>query len=267
MKVSVVTISFNQASFLEQAVQSVISQEYKDIEYIVVDPGSTDGSRDLIERYRDKISRVIYDPDKGPADGLNKGFSLAQGDIYGFLNADDFLLPGALAKVVGYFQDHPDVDIVSGHANIVAEDGRIIRRAYSEPFNLRRYAFGCSITMQPSTFIRSRAFKKTNGFNSSNHSNWDGELWVDMAIAGCQFEVMDEFLSAYRLQPNSITSSTRLDSVIKEYRQRIFTKIIGRPYRNYDVIEAAFWRGYKHLRSPKALWARLIGGPIYGRKG
>ncbi len=77
MKVSVVTISYNQAEFLEQCIRSVIEQDYDDIEYIVVDPGSTDGSRDIIEKYHDYIDHIIFEPDCGPADGLNKGFAHA----------------------------------------------------------------------------------------------------------------------------------------------------------------------------------------------
>ena len=84
MKFSIVTISYNQAQFLEQAIRSVIEQDYPDVEYIVVDPGSTDGSREIIERYRDRIDRIIFEPDKGPADGLNKGFAQATGDVFGF---------------------------------------------------------------------------------------------------------------------------------------------------------------------------------------
>ena len=77
-RVSIVTISFNQEKFLERTIRSVLAQDYPEIEYIVVDPGSTDGSRDIIERYRDRIAHVIFEPDKGPSDGLNKGFAAVE---------------------------------------------------------------------------------------------------------------------------------------------------------------------------------------------
>ena len=101
MKVSVVTVSFNQARFLERAIRSVLGQDYDDIEYIVVDPGSTDGSRAIVERWRDRIDRIILEPDRGPPDGLNKGFAAATGEIFAYLNADDALLPGAVRAAVG----------------------------------------------------------------------------------------------------------------------------------------------------------------------
>ena len=93
MKISIVTVSFNQADYLEQAIRSVVEQDYSDIEYIVVDAGSTDGSREIIER--DRIATVVFEPDREPADGLNKGFARATGDIFGYINADDAYLPGA----------------------------------------------------------------------------------------------------------------------------------------------------------------------------
>src|ERR1700738_5632483 len=105
-KVSIVTISFNQAEFLERAIRSVVDQDYPEIEYSVVDPGATEGSRDIIERYRSRIARVIYEPDRGPADGLNKGFACATGDIFGFLNSDDVLLPGAVRRAVSFLESN-----------------------------------------------------------------------------------------------------------------------------------------------------------------
>ena len=104
MKFSIVTISFNQARFLERAIVSVIEQKGVELEYIVVDPGSTDGSRDIIERHRDLIAHVVFEKDKGPADGLNKGFSHATGSIYGYLNADDVLEFGSSAQGCGIFR-------------------------------------------------------------------------------------------------------------------------------------------------------------------
>ena len=96
MKFSIVTVSFNQRQYLEEALASVLGQDYPAIEYIVVDPGSTDGSRELIESFRDRLASMIFEPDQGAADGLNKGFQQASGDIFAFLNSDDVLLPGAM---------------------------------------------------------------------------------------------------------------------------------------------------------------------------
>jgi glycosyltransferase involved in cell wall biosynthesis len=142
MKFSIVTISFNQARFLEQSIRSILDQDYPHVEYIVVDPGSTDGSRQIIERYRDRIAKIIFEPDNGPADGLNKGFAKATGDIYGFLNSDDYFLPGALTTVASVFTASPDIDVLSGHALVVDARGCEINRFFSRRFSLTRFIYG-----------------------------------------------------------------------------------------------------------------------------
>src|ERR1039458_5622209 len=106
MRISIVTLSYNQRVFLREAIDSILQQDYPDLEYIVVDPGSTDGSRELLRSYGERISHVIFELDQGAADGLNKGFGQASGEIFGFLNADDFLLPGSLHRVAEFFQSH-----------------------------------------------------------------------------------------------------------------------------------------------------------------
>lgn len=265
MKVSIVTISYNQAEFLERTIQSVIQQNYDFIEYIVVDPGSTDNSRDIIERYRSRITKVIFEPDEGPADGLNKGFAHATGNIFGFLNSDDVLLPGAVARIVSYFSDYPDIDVVSGHAIIIDEQDRKIRKSYSDRFSLIRYAYGTGILIQPSTFFRSEIFRKTDGFNVENRTNWDGELFVDMRMQGARFALMNGFVSGYRLQSNSITASKKLDDGIKNYSKRIFQRIMGREMIPWDNALSVWFMLEKYIVNPRALYERLFHGPIYGR--
>ena len=265
MKFSIVTISFNQARFLEQAMRSVLDQDYKDVEYIVVDPGSTDGSRDIIERYRSRISTIIFERDAGPADGLNKGFARATGDIYGFLNADDFLLSGALATVAQYFGANSSVDVGSGHSLIVDGAGQKLRTCYSDRFSLIGFAYGAVVLMQASTFFRRAAFVETAGFNPTGRSSWDGELFVDMAVAGARFALIPAFLSAYRVYAESITGSGKLNDQIKADHRRLFCKIMTRPWTQKDALHAQAWRIVKHLREPRNLYQRVAYGPIYRR--
>src|ERR1700729_2290269 len=127
MKFSVVTISFNQRQYVEEALGSVLTQDYPAIEYIVVDPGSTDGSRELIEAFRNQLASVVFEPDRGAAEGLNKGFALATGDIFGFLNSDDVLLPGTMRSVAEAFAQNPDCDIVMGNGFTIDAHGKRIR--------------------------------------------------------------------------------------------------------------------------------------------
>lgn len=265
MKFSIVTISFNQGQFLEDAINSVLTQDYADVEYIVVDPGSTDGSRDIINRYRDRLSAVVLEPDSGPADGLNRGFKLATGEIFGFLNADDLLCPSALSQVASALAANQAIDVVSGHALVIDQDGKLLRRCFSERFSLLGAAYGTAILIQPSTFFRARNFRQIGGFNLTNRSNWDGELFVDMKVAGARFAVVNQFWSAYRLHGTSITSSKKLNRQIESYRHHIFRKIMRRDLAGRDKVIGFLLRIWKHLTNPRATIERIRFGPIYGR--
>lgn len=257
MKISVVTISFNQAEFLGEAIRSVKEQEGVEVEYIVVDPGSTDGSRDIIERNRDAIAVAVLDPDKGPADGLNKGFAAASGDIFGFINADDKLLPGALKKISDFFSDNPRIDVVCGNGWIIDGDGRPMRRIVPTRFSRRLFVYGAVTFFQQGMFFRSAAFRKTDGFNLENRTCWDGELALDMAMKGCRFGRLFEDIAAFRIHDASISGSGRLSDAYARDLDRLFAKATGRGRVASDLLFAALFRVEKWLTSPRATFARL----------
>jgi glycosyltransferase involved in cell wall biosynthesis len=257
MKVSIVTISYNQAPFVERALRSVIAQHYGNLEYIVVDPGSTDGSRNIIERYRPCINQIIYEPDRGPADGLNKGFAQATGDICAYLNADDALLPGAVGAAVREFQKDPALGVVFAHGYVADQNGRILKRCRSTRFSLSRYAFGSAAVMQPSTFFRRGALRRAGGFNPANRTCWDGELLVNMAQNGEKFCLVNDYWSLFRVHPGSISGSGRLEDQYRRDRQRLFQEITGRTHNRLDVVLTAAARLEKWVRDPLVpiLWA------------
>jgi len=266
MKISIVTISFNQAKYLEDAINSVLDQEYNDLEYIVIDPGSTDGSREILEKYRSKISKIILEPDGGPADGLNRGFSIANGEVFGFLNSDDIYLPNTIKEVARFFSKNTDIDVVSAHCYIIDENGRTMRRAYSDRYSLEKYAYGVCAQVQPSTFFRSTAFNRVKGFNSTNKITWDGEFFVDIGIAGGKFKTINKIWSGYRVYEGTITSSIELNEKRKYEAKRNFKKIKRRDEMQFDILLRIGWRLYKHISNPKALLERLLYGPIQPRK-
>lgn len=264
MKFSIVTISYNQSRFLEQAIRSVTEQDYPDIEYIVVDAGSTDGSREIIERYRNRISKVIYDPDNGPSDGLNKGFAVATGDIYGFLNSDDVLLPSTIQKAAQFFRQRPNLDVVSGNVLILDAEGKTVRISHSDPFSIRATAYGCCVLMQASTFFKKEAYQLSGGFNIDNRSNWDGELFVDMALNGAKFGLINDMWGGYRVHAESITGSKKLDALIQIYEERIFKKIMGRDRQSFDNFLSIGYKLAKHIKNPAGFYQRIVHGPVYG---
>ena len=263
MKISIVTISYNQAQFLNECIDSVLSQGYLDIEYIIVDPGSTDGSREIIKSYGSKVVS-IFEPDAGPADGLNKGFNLATGDIFCYLNSDDLFLPQAFDSAINYFISHPNSDVICGHSHIINEKSNLRRYVYSDSFGLKEAAYGAVTILQPSTFFRKEAFLKSGGFNIDNRSNWDGELIIDMALSGARIDVIDVFLSCYRIHNESITGSARMAEAHVSHSLKMFEKIMGRTFLPVDK----WWRYYyllkKHIFNPKATIERLHKGPIFG---
>jgi glycosyltransferase involved in cell wall biosynthesis len=257
-RVSIVTISFNQATFLERAIRSVLEQDYANLEYIVVDPGSTDRSREIIERYRPHISKIILEPDSGPANGLNNGFAAASGDIFGYLNADDAYLPGAISKAVAALQSRPEVAMVYGHSYIVNRQGEMVRRSHSVPFNLRRFAYGGVLIMQQSTFIRRQAFEEVGGFNEENRSCWDYELVMDMALRGCKLAMVDEFWSLYAIYPGSITASLNQNRKFETDRARMFRRMTNRDYDKTSRLLFTWARLEKLILNPMVPLRRII---------
>lgn len=257
MKVSIVTLSFNQARYLERAMRSVLAQDHGDIEYIVVDPGSDDGSRAIIERYRHRLARVVAEPDDGPADGLNKGFAQASGDIFGYLNADDALLPGAVAAAVRALEARPDVDVVVGHGYIVDGDGRVVRRFRSAPFEPRRFALGAATIMQQSTFFRRAAFEAVGGFNPANRVSWDAELVLGMALAGAKMRLIHGYWSLFTVHPASITGSGRLAVLHDTEHERYFRLVMERDRRASDAVRRRVAWLRRWAADPVGAWHRL----------
>lgn len=265
MKISIVTISFNQGQFLEETLNSVLGQDYPDLEYIVVDPGSTDGSRDIIERYRDRLSAVLYDRDLGPADGLNKGFAQATGEVLGFLNSDDILLPGALRAVAEAFERDSELELLSGHSRIIDAEGRHVRNGYTDVFHARAYAYNACMISQLSTFFRADLFRQSGGFNIENRVAWDAELFGDLFRSARKLRVLDRFLSAFRIHPDAITGGARRSEALLAFHRAQFRALIGRDWTAVDDWLRWAYLARKYCLEPRSFWERLRHGPVYGR--
>ena len=260
---SVVTISYNQASFLRAAMESVLAQQGVDLQYIVCDPGSDDGSRAIIESFDDPRITRVFEPDDGPADGLNKGFAHATGDIFYYLNSDDLALPGSFARIAEFFTRYPEVDVVCGHAEVIDEKGKVIRRVWSEPFHRYAVATGAHVQIQPATFIRAKAFRRAGGFDVNDRGNWDGSLLTSLFLSGALIETVDAFLGAYRLHADSITMSGKLAERHHAHALRNFERLMERPRDWRDTVPAHAMRLAKHIRHPARTWERIRKGPLF----
>lgn len=242
VKISIVTLSFNQRAYLEEAMDSVLSQGYPDLEYIIVDPGSTDGSRELIESYGDRVAMRIFDPDRGAADGLNKGFAGATGDVYGFLNADDIFFPGSLHQVAEFFCSRPDCDMAMGAGYKIDEQGRKTRHFRARDFSVRRFFYGGTQWLQQSTFFRAAAFERSPKFNVENRTSWDGELFLHLANQGAKIGYIHADLGGFRIHKESISGSGRMNEQYRQDCRRIFRQLTGREWKPADEILRFLYR-------------------------
>ena len=179
--VSIVTPTRNQVSFLETTMQSVLGQDYPAVEYLVIDGASTDGSQEIIKRYADRLAYYKSEPDKGQTDAINKGFSLARGDILAWLNSDDIYVPGAVASAVTFLSDHPDVGMVYGDANYINEDGKIIGHFPAHQTDYRRLRRGYVHIPQQAAFFRSSLWRQVGPLDPEFFFAMDYDLWVRIA--------------------------------------------------------------------------------------
>ncbi len=187
-KVSIVTPVLNGRRFIRDTVESVLSQTGDfDLEYIICDGGSTDGTLDILEEYRDRC-RVISEKDGSPQDAINRGMSLASGDIGAWLNGDDLYLPAALPAVVELFRKHRSCRWCYGGCRIVDERNREIRQPITWYKNLLGMVYSRNVLLcenfinQPAVFWRLDLWREIGGLNSSFRAAWDYDLWLKMAM-------------------------------------------------------------------------------------
>jgi glycosyltransferase involved in cell wall biosynthesis len=230
--VSIVTPCYNAGRFLEETVQSVLAQDYPDIEYLVMDGGSTDGSLEILERCRHRLQYVSA-PDRGQADAVNRGFQLSHGSISAFLNADDTYLPGAISQAVRCLVDHPEAGVVYGEAYHVSETGEIIGRYPTSPFDPERFRYQCYIC-QPAAFMRREAFQAVGMLDTDLHFALDYDLWIRLARHYSMLKI-DPYLAHSRMYPENKT--------LGQLRQ-VFQEVLLVLRRHYDFIPSNWLYGY-----------------------
>lgn len=200
-KISVITPSYNQAEFLEETILSVLNQNYPNLEYIIIDGGSTDRSVEIIKKYEKYITYWVSGKDEGQADAVNRGFKMAKGEIFVWLNSDDTYLPGALGKAVEFFNTHSYIGMIYGKTYFINERGNVIGNYPTEPFNYKGLARS-NFLAQPSVFFRSEVYFAVGGLDSDLHYTMDYELWIRIAKT-YRVEYLPVFLSTYRLHKES----------------------------------------------------------------
>jgi glycosyltransferase involved in cell wall biosynthesis len=221
---AVVTPSFNQATFIERTVRSVLEQHYTPLEYVICDGQSTDATLDVLELYRGQLT-IISEPDSGQAAAVNKGIQRTRGEIIGWLNSDDVYRPEALSRVASFFDAAPDVDVVYGDADLIDEQDRFLDRYYTEAWSASRLADRC-ILAQPAVFLRRRVVEQWGGLDERLQYVLDYEYWLRLARAGACFRYVPGVLAATRLHASTKTQGSR--RAVHDEMNRMLRAHLGR---------------------------------------
>jgi glycosyltransferase involved in cell wall biosynthesis len=223
-KVTIVTPSFNQATYLEQTIMSVLNQDYPNIEYIVIDGGSTDSSVDIIKKFQDKLAYWISEADNGQSCAINKGFRHATGQIFNWLNSDDLLMPSAVRIAVHYLMENSDIGMVYGDRITIDEGGNFLSLTQVPSYNARIYRHHLRIP-QETTFFRSELWSQVGGVDEELKYCMDYDLFVKLSKI-TQFYHIPFVLGAYRKHPLSKTviysralKTTGKEEIGKVYRR------------------------------------------------
>ena len=202
-QISIVTPSYNQAEFLEETIVSVLSQDYPNLEYIIIDGGSTDGSVDIIRKYENRLAYWVSERDQGQTHAIQKGFDRSTGEVLGWLNSDDTYQPGALLAVGAAFAHQPEAGVVYGNANLIDANGRFMRELRSVKYHPLALSVAMNIH-QASTFWRRSLFDGVGGMNMEyQFGGMDYELFLRFAKAKAHFVFIRRTLSNFRQHPTS----------------------------------------------------------------
>jgi glycosyltransferase involved in cell wall biosynthesis len=207
-KITIVTPSYNQADFIEATIKSVLNQTYKNIEFIIIDGGSTDGTMNIVYKYKKNISVIIHEKDKGQADAINKGFKLATGELVGWINSDDILYPTCIEELIHTYNNKRDGAIYySNKLDFIDGSGKIFRTKNilipSRDYLLNK---DYVITQQGSFYPR-QLLKKINYLNESIHYCMDLDLWLKLLNYGPIYSYTDKPAAAFRIWSESKTST------------------------------------------------------------
>lgn len=245
-KISIVTPSFNQAGFLEETIRSVLLQGYSNLEYIIIDGGSSDGSVDIIRKYENDLAYWVSEKDRGAADAIGKGFRKATGSIVGWLNSDDVYRPNTLQNVAAAFQSNQAVDVVYGNTHWIDVNGNVLAEKRQTPFSRSAYFYGGADLQQPATFWTRELYEKVGGLDPSFRAAFDTDLFFRFFQTGARFHHVPEFLAAFRLHSDQI-SDVLLETCRREVetlRARHLTfpvrSLRGRMIRNFARLERIF---------------------------
>lgn len=247
-RVSIVTPSYNQGQFLEETIRSVLLQGYPNLEYIIMDGGSTDGSVEIIRKYEPWLAHWVSAPDGGQAAAIAEGFRLATGDILAWINSDDRYLPCAFARVARFFAAHRGVVFGNGDVNMIDAQGETIRRLYAvRPSPFLTANLGIHGWPQQGCFWTRAAYEQVDGVDPTLRFCMDRDLFIRLTRAGHSHRIPGAPLADFRAHA-AAKSSTLLDIAAKEGAALILKRGNPRWTRCPGLLRCLWW-----------LWVKPVG--------
>jgi len=232
-KISIVTPSYNQGEFIEETILSVINQNYPNLEYIIIDGGSTDSTVEIIKKYEKHITYWVSEKDNGQTDAINKGFKKATGEIYGWLNSDDLLEKGALFKVAEFFNENPEAQVVYGNFRYIDKEGNIVKNVRETGFHKFLWVYGYNYIPQPSTFWRSELFHRVGGLDETYQCAMDAHLWMRF-MQQTKIYHINSFLSRFRDYPDR--KNIRLREISDKEDHKIREILLNRHISKFEFL-------------------------------
>lgn len=214
-KISIVTPSYNQAAFLERTILSVLNQNYPNLEYIIIDGGSQDGSVEIIKKYEKYLSYWVSEPDNGQANALNKGFRIASGELVGWQNSDDIFLPSSFINVANAYLKNKKFDLFFGNILFLNEFDEVINDLRFVPFNYYSLLYEGTVLSNQAAFWKRELFEKYGFFNERYQFCMDYEFWVRIG-KDSKFYFIHKHLGGFRLHQTSKTT-TIAESGLQEH--------------------------------------------------
>jgi glycosyltransferase involved in cell wall biosynthesis len=202
LKISIITPSYNQGQFIEETIRSVLLQNYTNIEYIIIDGGSTDNSIDIIKKYQNNIAYWISEPDRGQTHAINKGLAIATGDIVAYLNSDDMYLPDSFTQIIEFFNNNPDIDMVYGNLVHIDKQSNMIDVMECGKLDVFKLFSFHYYLPQATVFLRHEIVKKIGPFDEKLNLNMDYDYWVRLSFFGKIAHIPKE-LACARLYPEA----------------------------------------------------------------
>ena len=260
-KISIITPSYNQAAFIRWTVRSVFLQRYPNLEYIMMDGGSTDGTREVLEPYADHFAHYVSERDKGQADAIHRGFARSTGEIMSYLNSDDMLAPGSLQFVARYFAEHPDVDAIYSHRVTVDEANRVLWY-WILPRHSDWYMTRWDLIPQETCFWRRSLFEKCGNIDPNFRFAMDYDLFVRFMQNGKMVR-LNRFLGVFRKHDEAKTSQL-LETVGRQEIAEVWRRY-GLSKTKLDELRAArFFNGVNRRGGKFAHQKKHLPGALPG---